>query len=285
MKKLSVLDARSGVYLVTGPDAEKLVEAPGAKNRPLSQARVNRYAERMRTGKWKLNGEPLLLDPDGRLLDGEHRCRAVMDSGREIETVVLWGDFGFATMGQGAMRSGSDALSLALPSGNSFIALAAVTTLCIKHDRAMKRELSPYSQTQNNGGENWMDIDNADRVTWARKNPRALEICALVRGLFGRDKAFISMSVLAAAWFLVERVAGEAKATEFFSPLITGVGLSQGDVRLLLRRTCVNRTVSGGRRVGGVEALHWIAKAWATRGASGKQTFVVKTTENFPFIR
>lgn len=283
MNKSKPLDARCGIYVITPEIADALLSDPGAKNRPLAAARVKKYAARMTANRWQLNGEPIILSEGGKLLDGEHRLRAVIESKTTIETVVLWGPFSFSSMGQGAARSGSDALALADPNGTNVVALSAAVTLCMKHDRAMQREMSPYTQTQSNT-DNWMDIDNADRIAWAKKNPRLREILSSVRAAAGKDRMIISGSTMAAAWFLIERVAGVSEAESFALPIITGIGLKSGDVRLLLRRVFVNRSLAG-KTLRSIEALHFVAKAWELRDAGERRVLAVKSSEFFPFIR
>lgn len=41
---------------------------------------VTRYARDMAAGRWVMNGEPLILDPEGNLLDGRHRLAAVIEA-------------------------------------------------------------------------------------------------------------------------------------------------------------------------------------------------------------
>lgn len=283
MNRTKTLDPRCGIYAITPSDAEKLLSDPGAKNRPLAASRVAKYSARLSDGRWKLNGEPIILSDGGKLLDGEHRLRAVIDSGKPLETVVLWGAFSFTAMGQGAARSGSDALALADPAGTSFAALSAAVTLCIKHDRAMAREVSPYSQTQSTS-DHWMDIDNGDRIAYHKKNPRLAELLARTRSEAKTDTPIIPATTMGAAWFLIERVAGVAEAEAFCLPIITGGGLRNDDVRLLLRRVFSNRALSG-KPLRSIEALHFIAKAWDVRANPDRRVLAVKSTEEFPFIR
>src|SRR5262245_19389750 len=58
-------------------------------NRPISKARVRLMIEDMRAGRWVDNGEPLILTEDLRVLDGQHRLQAVMDSGCTITFLVV----------------------------------------------------------------------------------------------------------------------------------------------------------------------------------------------------
>jgi hypothetical protein len=51
--------------------------------------RVAQLAEAMERGEWMLNGETIKVADDGTLLDGQHRLQAIVDSGVEIETMVM----------------------------------------------------------------------------------------------------------------------------------------------------------------------------------------------------
>lgn len=285
MKKISTLDHRSGIYTITPEDAEKILAATSDKNRAISLGRVNKYVHRMKAGRWPVNGEAIIFSLRGELLDGQHRLRACAESGKHLETVVLYGDFNFVTMGQGAARSGGDCLGIMMPDVIDVNSISAIATLCIKHDRALKREGSPYCKTARDP-DDWMDIDNQDRLAWVRKNPRASELLLAVRKALSGDQALLSASVLAAGWLLAEAVSSNGDAEEFFIPLITGIGLRDGDVRLNMRRNLANRPILNKSRVGGIEGLHWLGKAWQARNETvNRKAFMVKRTENFPFFR
>ena len=59
--------------------------------RKLSRPVVNRYAEDMRSGRWELNGEPIVFDESGLLKNGQHRLAAVIVSGMTVEMSVVRG--------------------------------------------------------------------------------------------------------------------------------------------------------------------------------------------------
>jgi hypothetical protein len=59
-------------------------------NRNLRVNKVAEYAEAMKAGQWKLNGQGWSFDTDKVLVDGQHRCAAVERSGVTIRTLVVW---------------------------------------------------------------------------------------------------------------------------------------------------------------------------------------------------
>lgn len=63
--------------LITPERAKQLLETQNG-NRHLNKNRVELYANEMRTGRWRLNGESIKIDWTGRLIDGQHRLAAVV---------------------------------------------------------------------------------------------------------------------------------------------------------------------------------------------------------------
>ena len=61
------------------------------KNRTVKSRRVKDYAEQMKRGEWKLNGESIIFDETGELRDGQHRLMAVVESGCTVPMTVVKG--------------------------------------------------------------------------------------------------------------------------------------------------------------------------------------------------
>jgi hypothetical protein len=61
------------------------------QRRPAIQT-VALYAREMRAGKWRSEvPDPILIDPDGFMFNGSHRCAAVVESGVSIEVEIRYG--------------------------------------------------------------------------------------------------------------------------------------------------------------------------------------------------
>lgn len=84
-------------------------------NRPTSRARVKTIARAITAGLWQVNGQTLVFCPEFRLLDGRHRCLAIVEAGQSVQTFCVIGidPSCFRTMDMGRKRSGSDILSIA----------------------------------------------------------------------------------------------------------------------------------------------------------------------------
>lgn len=61
-----------------------------AKNRPINQKRVDKYAAEMRGGRWRVTDEGIGFGLDGKLYDGEHRLWAVVEAGVTVRSLVVF---------------------------------------------------------------------------------------------------------------------------------------------------------------------------------------------------
>lgn len=82
------------------------------KNRPISRSRVEALVRDFNSGSWKLNGQTVKFTAEGRLIDGQHRLQACVETGIPLRTFVLYGlpENAFATIDAGASRNFSRSL-------------------------------------------------------------------------------------------------------------------------------------------------------------------------------
>jgi hypothetical protein len=101
----------SGVETITPAQAQAYLDNR-CPNRQISVARVEEYAARMTQGLWQMNGQTVVFNPEGRLLDGQQRLSAVVKCGLPLTTMVVRGvpDKTFDTMDNGRPRSPSDVI-------------------------------------------------------------------------------------------------------------------------------------------------------------------------------
>lgn len=83
--------SRFGEWKLIGPEeARQLLAANYEGNRRISQRRVRHYAEMMARGAWvDYSPAPIVIDEYGRLIDGQHRLAAVIESGRSFHFLVV----------------------------------------------------------------------------------------------------------------------------------------------------------------------------------------------------
>lgn len=73
------------------PAMATLLLSNQAPNRTLSSAVVASYADAMRRGLWRLTNQGIALDTTGRLIDGQHRLAAVIESGCTVQMMMARG--------------------------------------------------------------------------------------------------------------------------------------------------------------------------------------------------
>jgi hypothetical protein len=73
------------------PEIAASMLTTNVRNRPISRKHVTRLAEAMRRGDWELNGSTVKVAATGRLLDGQHRLSACVESGVAFDTLVVCG--------------------------------------------------------------------------------------------------------------------------------------------------------------------------------------------------
>jgi len=88
--------------------------ATNENNRNLRERLVRKLAGAIKRGEWRLNGDTIRFDQNGKLVDGQHRLAAIVHAQTPIETFVAEGIDRSAqvTMDTGAKRTLADALKL-----------------------------------------------------------------------------------------------------------------------------------------------------------------------------
>ena len=184
---------------------------------------VQKLAEAMLRGEWELNGDSVRVGISGRLLDGQHRCAAVVASGVTIQVILVTGldDGVFTTIDRGMGRTAADSLSLAGELHCSRLA-------------AMTRLLYIYRMTGNpftGGSSNQPTTKQLMDLLEAEPSLRdSVRYCASAKW----SAKHVTSSNLGFCHFLfTKKDAGCAR--EFFEKLESGIGLDAGDPVLHLR--------------------------------------------------
>ena len=115
-------------------------------NRSLKRTKLDSYASDMRAGKWVMNGEPIIIDEDGTLVDGHHRLTAVIDADCSIKTLVVYGVSRNSrfTIDMGASRTVGDVLSFEGVKNANLVSSIARNLMALEIGRP--RSANPSSQ-------------------------------------------------------------------------------------------------------------------------------------------
>lgn len=70
---------------------------------------IRKYAKQMKDGKWRLNGEPIIVDDQGCCVNGYHRLSACIEAGVPFRTLLVTGvpHETWTTVDTGKVRSSS----------------------------------------------------------------------------------------------------------------------------------------------------------------------------------
>ena len=104
---------RSFVKHIT-PDIAKFYLKYNVANRPLRKDIVELYSKQMKDGLWKVSNDAISFDEDGKLVNGQHRLHAVVDSNVACDFLVTSGldRESFAVMDNGIIRTSGNVFYL-----------------------------------------------------------------------------------------------------------------------------------------------------------------------------
>lgn len=271
MKKVREFSKQDGWYEINPESAAKLL-ASGEKNRPLNEVRAGEIASAIKAGRWSENGESIVLC-SGRLIDGQHRLRAVTLSGKPIVSAVIHLDREkstvFDTIDTGRVRTGADRLAIdGVPNG---ALTAAIVRLVISQERGI---ILSYS-----GGPCLYEIRSR-----YQKSPetfdRASSLCVSIKKDVGR---LAPLSMLGAVYAIGSKKNPDL-AKQFLVDLSTGENCKSGNSALAFRNR-VTDFITSGRKPHRTEIFALLLKAWiAYRDGRALRVLKFDKREEYPNI-
>lgn len=231
------------------PDIAAALLERNPNKRSLSATKIDDFVRDMKSGDWKLNGEPVIIANDGSLNDGQHRCHPVIQSGIPVKTVMIFGVDRETrdTLDQGKNRMVSDYLSMLGKKNAHHLAAAARMVW------------------------QWQNIGYiTGRITGSRNlKPTRTEIVhlvdntpSLVRSLdaiYTTNTGRIgSIGMVAFCHFAMKIASNESAVTEFIQSLVAGAELEADDPRLY----CRNRLMSEKGTMGADQKVELIFRTW-----------------------
>jgi len=226
--------------------AAELLESTPEHQRKITQNHVDRIARAMTSGGFLLNPQPLIIDTNGALMDGQHRCTAVVQSGVTIPVVIVRGADPevFALVDTGRTRQASQFV----PGQNgAMIAAAARLVMAFRSTGGQFRRIE-HERSMITNKQILDDVEADEEYQLAAPQMAAI-----------RKAAKINPVPLLAVHILASRNVDADQASLWLSGLETGEDLAKGDPRLVLR----NKWIQEGPRIRGV-TLQWslTVKAW-----------------------
>lgn len=213
-------------------------------NRKISDTAVDKYARDMLAGTYKDNGQTIVFDETGKLIDGQQRMLAVAKSGVPVEFLVVRGvEFdAIATIDSGRAHTIRDNLTMRHTRNPTGVAAISKILLSL-----------------NNGSPAYRP-SNAEMLSFVNANPRIEEIAVDS----ANRKPPVLVSVLGAWRFLAEKNGTERQANEAFEVVCTGIPSYPNDPMHALRERFVNDRITGRKLLLGspYTAFYMIAHSW-----------------------
>lgn len=89
VKPASLDSIKNWVEVITKKRAEELLANLHDRQRHMTLATVEKYIAEMKAGKWTMSPHGIVINKDGKLIDGQHRMEAVRRSGISLPFMVF----------------------------------------------------------------------------------------------------------------------------------------------------------------------------------------------------
>jgi hypothetical protein len=200
-------------------------------NRPLQTHQVKAYARDMRNGGWRPVGDPIRIDRNNNLIDGQHRLSAIVESGVTLPLIVVTGlePEDQLVLDSGVKRRAGDQLALLGQKNSIRVASVARGLFAIDQGRVYDSKLRPTNQEIFDTMARYPAlIDSVNAVEGISRQTGLTPLNAGLAHVIGSDRIPVT-------------------TYRFFDKLKTGVNLTATDPALLLRNRLTSSFEVGSR--------------------------------------
>jgi hypothetical protein len=230
------------------PEFAEMLLGKMVANRHLRSRKRTQFANDMRGGRWRTNGEAIKLTADGRVIDGEHRLWAVVDSGATIRTLVVYNvlEEDRVTMDSGSPRTLADHLKFL---GHKRTAELA-TTLNVLWDR----QKGSARHSGHSGG-----VSRQQYMDLLAEHPNIEDSVAAMDKL--RRRLRLPMGIAAALHYDMATLS-EEDCVYFWDHLDSGIDLGERSPIRALRKRLEDNIASRSAKLDQVTLHAYLIKAW-----------------------
>ena len=227
------MSVKTKVITVTPRDAERLLKNM-VNNRQPNERHITFLAQAMKRGEWDVTGQPIIISESNKLLDGQHRMRAVLASKCTVQMLAVYGikDSFFSKMDQGRARGISDCIG-SIANKHDVAAVIRLVYAEKKSDKGSKIHATNYKPT------------NDEALDILRSYPGIVNAASFCTK-YKRARRMASPSALSYCLFRM-RQDNETEADLFIQRMDTGEGLSKRSPLLSLRNQLID-----GKRIDGI---------------------------------
>jgi len=224
-------------------------------NRAETKAHIRFLKSQMDEGKWKFTADPIKISKTGRILDGQHRLMAIIESNTEHDFLICYDldDEIFDVLDTGKNRSAANVLSI--KGFDSYVAVATLTKMIIRYNSGAYSGLLIGAGNYVGGRKS---ITNQDILEFAQSN----DLLSYVRfGSALNDKCkLLTGTVYAFFYYLFTNIDEEA-ANIFFERLVSGVDLTHKDPILYLRNKLID-DMGANNKMNSRSKMGYVLKCW-----------------------
>jgi len=254
------------------PDIAKHLLSFNDDNRKISERTVNIIAGDIASGKWRMNGEPIIVAKDGQLNDGQHRLSAIIAANVAVPVMIVFGVERASrfTVNMGRQRTPGDFLGMNGVKNEKLA--AAISALLLTYNKGV------FSHTLTTGN---MSLSKQDVLEEHRKYSNKIQrACKSVfRAKFIRQHAATAAGV---AHVVLSSSANHENLEFFFDRLNTGEELRRGSPILMLRNQLISTKQEGLRANNKLEMILRYWNAWID-GRSVRAR--IKLVNEYPIIK
>lgn len=195
-------------------------------NRNIRKQLVEKYARDMAEGRWRPNPHGLCVSDNGTLMDGQHRCLAVIESGVTIPTTLVTGvpEQARLVVDTGAAKTAGDIVGMQGVSNAAQVATAARYILMYENYPSMAWTSSMVTKSEMIQ----FSLDHAEKIHEALHWGRTMAIGC-------RSIPLNPLTV--AAYMILARTKVADQVPDFVEGIHTGLNLNKGDPRHSLRES------------------------------------------------
>lgn len=246
-------DTITGRVETITPDTAKEMLGSNTNNRNVSRKQVELFARTMAQQAWQMNGEAIKFSNTGRLLDGQHRLLACVESGVPFRTLVIRGlpEDTQETMDAGKSRTMANVLEL--KGRNNAKQLSTVARSIY-----LSEQLGVEAACVNN-----MSPTRNELLTFIESTPQLEDTLRQASTFYTKSNHLMSTSMAALLYWTFNEIDGEA-CERFFDMLASGANLNEGSPILVLRNTLFDINKRGAhsdrtsrRRIVGITIKAW----------------------------
>jgi hypothetical protein len=280
-KQNTIMSIKTTIETITPDIAAQYLLTNLVNQRNVTKTHQLHLRQQMENGQWMLTGQPIIFDDKGRLIDGQHRLRALIDADVSLQFVVTRGvsSDSFIAIDRGKTRTHGN--MFAIHGCKNYNIAASCVAGVINYRRALRVEKTRNDKKIIGGSLNSpIRPCSMDMITEYKKHETKYDQAITIAE---RLKAICppSASSTAAAMALIDAGHSFEYVEDFWSKVKHGSDLKTGNPILTLRNRLSVCAGSSNSKIRSHYVLMIAVKAWNLH-VEGKPVLILRVSEGEP---